>query len=93
MKTSKAQLAAITKWQRRNPEKQAKYVRDWEARNPEQAQARKNAYWKTAKGKAAIKRRSKKFNAYRKRWRAQKAKSGKTRSSARAAENDARIAN
>lgn len=61
MKTSKKQLA---------------YVRDWERRNPEQAQARKNAYWKTAKGKAAIKRRRKKFNAYRKRWRAQKAKSG-----------------
>jgi hypothetical protein len=76
MKTSKAQLAAVKKWQRLNPEKQAKYVRDWEARNPEQAQARKNAYWKTAKGKAAIKRRRKKCNAYRKRWRAQKAKSG-----------------
>jgi hypothetical protein len=78
MKTSKAQLAAVKKWQRLNPEKQAKYVRDWENRNPEQAQARKNAYWKTAKGKAAIKRRRKKFNAYRKRWRAQKAKSGNT---------------
>lgn len=61
MKTSKKQLAL---------------VRDWEKRNPERAQARKNAYWKTAKGKAAIKRRRKKFNAYRKRWRAQKAKSG-----------------
>lgn len=61
MKTSKVQLAR---------------VRDWEQRNPERAQARKNTYWKTAKGKAAIKRRRKKFNAYRKRWRAQKAKSG-----------------
>ena len=59
MKTSKKQLAL---------------VRDWEKRNPERAQARKNAYWKTAKGKAAIKRRRKKFNAYRKRWRAEKRK-------------------
>lgn len=58
-------------------EKQLALVRAWEKRNPERAQARKNAYWKTDKGKAAIKRRRKKFNAYRKRWRAeQKVKSG-----------------
>lgn len=50
--------------------------KNWAAENPEKAQATRNAYWKTAKGKAAIKRRRKKFNAYRKRWRAQKAKSG-----------------
>lgn len=56
--------------------KQLEMVKDWERRHPEQAQARKNAWWKTKKGKAAIKRRRKKFNAYRKRWRAQKAKSG-----------------
>jgi DNA-binding PadR family transcriptional regulator len=74
MKTSKSQLAAVKNWQRRNADKQAKYVRDWEKRNPEQAQARKNAYWKTPKGKAAIKRRRKKFNAYRRRWRAERAK-------------------
>lgn len=63
MKTSKKQLAM---------------VRDWERRHPEQAQARKNAYWKTAKGKAAIKRRRKKFNAYRKRWRSEKRKKAKS---------------
>lgn len=61
LKTSAAQRASWKKWA---------------AENPEKAQATRNAYWKTAKGKAAIKRRRKKFNAYRKRWRAQKAKSG-----------------
>ena len=54
--------------------KQLAMVRDWERRHPEQAQARKNAYWKMAKGNAAIKRRRKKFNAYRRRWRAEKRK-------------------
>lgn len=60
--------------QLKTSKKQLAWVRDWEKRNPARAQARKNAYWKTAKGKAAIKRRRKKFNAYRRRWRAEKRK-------------------
>lgn len=55
MKTSPVQLAR---------------VRDWEERNPERAQARKNAWWKTKKGRAAAKRRQKQHNEYRRRWRA-----------------------
>jgi len=58
----------------KTPKIQLERVRDWERRNPERAQARKNAWWKTNKGKAAIKRRRKKFNAYRKKWRAEKRK-------------------
>lgn len=53
-------------------EQQLAYVRDWERRNPDASQARKNRYWKTAKGKAAMKRRQAKHNEYRKAWRARK---------------------
>lgn len=74
----------------KTPKAQLTRVRDWERRNPERAQARKNAYWKTPKGKAAIKRRRKKFNAYRRKWRAEKslkAKSGNTPGHGPAQEN------
>jgi hypothetical protein len=54
--------------------KQLAYVRDWERRNPERAQARKNRWWKTVKGKAWLKKHQKKRNAYRKRWRANQRK-------------------
>jgi hypothetical protein len=46
----------------------------WAAKNPFRIQANKNAYWQTEAGKAFIKKRAKKFNAYRKKWRAEKAK-------------------
>ena len=67
MKTSKKQLAC---------------VRDWERRNPEQAQARKNAWAKSASGKKWLAKNQKKKNRRRDAWRkkkrieARKAKSG-----------------
>lgn len=54
MKTSKKQLAL---------------VRDWEKRNPEQAQARKNEWAKSAKGRAWLKANQKKKNKARDAWR------------------------
>lgn len=47
-------------------------VQTWAEKHPEAAQANKNAYWKTRKGKAFIKARRKKFNLYRKEWRQRK---------------------
>ena len=72
MKTSKAQLAAVKKWQRANPEKQAQYVRAWEKKNPEQAQARKNAWAKSAAGKKWLAANQKKKNKARDAWRKKK---------------------
>jgi hypothetical protein len=54
----------------KTPPAQLARVRAWEKKNPKRAQARKNRWWQTQKGKAAIARRREKFNAYRRKWRA-----------------------
>jgi hypothetical protein len=56
----------------KTPPAQLARVRAWEAKNPKRAQSRKNRWWKTEKGKAAIARRREKFNAYRRNWRAER---------------------
>jgi len=48
--------------------------RKWADEHPAAAQATRNAYWKTAKGKAFIKRRRPRYNEYRKAWRAKSSK-------------------
>ena len=50
--------------------KQLEMVRDWERRHPEQAQARKNAWAQSPKGRAWLSKNQKKKNAARKLWRA-----------------------
>lgn len=66
----------------KTPPIQLERVRDWERRNPERAQARKNRWWATAKGKAAAKRRQAAHNAYRKAWRDRKRAAAKAEASA-----------
>lgn len=44
----------------------------WAVKNPAANQANKNAYWQSDAGKKFIRKRRKKFNEYRKKWRASK---------------------
>jgi hypothetical protein len=46
----------------------------WAAENPKANQANKNDFWKSERGKIAIRKRRKKFNEYRKVWRKNKRK-------------------
>lgn len=58
-------------------QKQLALVRDWEKRNPERAQARKNAWAKSPKGKAWLAKNQKKKNQRRDEWRKQNRLKGK----------------
>ena len=57
--------------------KQLAMVRDWERRNPEQAQARKNAWAVSQKGKEWLAKNQKKKNKARDAWRKKKRREAK----------------
>lgn len=58
-------------------EKQMALVRDWEKRHPEQAQARKNVWAKSEKGRIWLAKNQAKKNKARDAWRNRKRKEAK----------------